>query len=339
MLAANDYSRRHLDAGLGWRLASELVLSKGEDGLPIAKQDSSYIGEILVSLRLTSEVRVGHIQFDVTRLPPSLEFGDHHPICAVPDRGECLQLFPVRDASLKPAPRPTKSAAEKKLDAGMSSMVDANPRSRVRCQPCGRKKAKTPSGKFKPDYSSGEESASTGSEKPKSDLDTDDEAFLVSVAVGRGIRGRGRARGRGRGRGRSALAPGVPCVPCGVDHWEAAGLGTFRFSIGSGLLGAHCPLGGTYLDSHGKVQSRPHGPGPCRLNRTMAKKPIGMLAAWLAAASDYDSRDCFSKFLNTAFLEHMFLLHVYRNTAFFQHSAISKQLPIANRFDCVIGFG
>ena len=60
------------------------------------------------------------------------------------------------------------------------------------------------------------------------------------------------------------------------------------------MLAAHCCLGGSERYA-GIPVPREHGPGPCRLNRAMAKGPIGMLVRWLQVQQQYLDRDAHFK--------------------------------------------
>ena len=84
-----------------------------------------------------------------------------------------------------------------------------------------------------------------------------------------------------------AAPPGRP----GVDVWNIPHLGTLRYQRQANrrILGAHCPLGGSERVD-GVWIPRPHGPGPCRLNRVISKRPVGFLGAWLNCRGDYASQ-------------------------------------------------
>ena len=80
----------------------------------------------------------------------------------------------------------------------------------------------------------------------------------------------------------------------GVITWTVPGYGELKYSVASQLLAAHCCLGGSERLG-GIALPREHGPGACRLNRSMAKAPIGMLVRWLQVQRDYDGRDAHFK--------------------------------------------
>jgi hypothetical protein len=83
----------------------------------------------------------------------------------------------------------------------------------------------------------------------------------------------------------------VEPVRVGVDTWHLPGnSGMLKFSRNNRLLAAHCPFGGTELID-GVRHAKPHGPGPCRLNRHCDKAPIGMLGRWLQEGIFHADRD------------------------------------------------
>ena len=73
-----------------------------------------------------------------------------------------------------------------------------------------------------------------------------------------------------------------------VTTWQMPHeMGNIKLSPMQRNFGAHCPLGGIDPD---KGLARPHGPGPCRLNKTGNQPVIGYLGAWLLECDSYDSR-------------------------------------------------
>jgi hypothetical protein len=157
----------------------------------------------------------------------------------------------------------------------------------------------------RPDYSSGSESVESGCAQP-SNTESEKSDLLFAepppVAPGAGdhihddSRGRvapaivaGAAGGLGSAEEHGDIAAergDLRAMPLrtGVDTWNLPDAnGMLKYSRNNNFLGAHCPLGGCELID-GERFARPHGPGPCRLNRQVNKRPIGILGRWLSIA-------------------------------------------------------
>ena len=184
--------------------------------------------------------------------------------------------------------RAKKSKAAAKLDKGLADL--AEPKMKIRSG--DRTKMRRVGAKQRPEYLSGPSSGTDISISDEEDSD-DPSAILAPAAPA-------------TDDAAPARAPAPP--PADVEDeddpnvitWRLPDVGVLKLSIDSMMLAAHCPHGG-------KCQGGdlPHSPGPsfenarmyvyvcacylfsrgpCRLNRSLAKGPVGFLAAWLQAA-------------------------------------------------------